>query len=436
MKVKNDFVLRCIFVVWGVLLYFTAARATSTYAIVNCKIVPVSGFPVDKGVIIIRDGIIESLGPKEKISIPEDAEIIEAGSLTAYPGLIDSYTNFFLELPEEENKEKVEIGIEPLKKEHALYPGVMAFELLKIKKSIIECNHRIGVTTVLVAPKKGIFAGQSVLLNLNGEKVEQMVIKNPFALHLNFVTAKGMYPTTVGGTVALLMQSFLDAEYYHSFISSFASGYKRAKRPEYNSFLEALLPFIVEKKPVVFTCNNQEDIKRALRLIDEFKLNAFLCGANEAWRVIGFLKKAKVPLLVCLNFVPPSTSIYYYQGKELRKRAEEEIYPANAAVLYKAGIKFAITSYGLADAESFVTNIRKAVNAGLPREEALKALTITPAQFLGVSDIMGSLEPGKIANIVLTSGEIFEKNSYVEKVFVDGILFEIKESSKNKNLQF
>ncbi|MFB0565419.1 MAG: amidohydrolase family protein [Candidatus Aminicenantaceae bacterium] len=427
MKVNKCFsFIICISILFIFLSISSSARVGPTYAIVNCKIIPVSAPEIPKGVIIIRDGLIESLGPSEVISIPEDAEVIEAEGLTAYPGLIDAHTSLFIELPKKETVQTTGSPLISQEKESGRYPDVMVFKVLKPKKSKIESFHKIGVTTVLVAQEKGIYTGQSVLLNLNGDEKEKMVIKNPFALHISFSTAKGVYPASVMGTMALLRQSFLDAEHYNTYKSFFIKAGKGIKRPEYNPFLEALVPFTQDKKPIVFNCKNQEDIKRALGLIKEFKLNALLSGANEAWRVAEYLKKAEIPLLVSLDFKPPYSSIYVNQGEELKKKAEKEIYPANASNLHKSGVKFALTSYGLTTADKFLGNIQNALKAGLPKEEALKALTIHPAQYLGVGNLIGSLEPGKIANVILVSGEIFEDKSRVEKVFVDGVLFKMK----------
>jgi hypothetical protein len=410
----------------------SSARVGPTYAIVNCKIIPVSGPPIENGVIIIRDGLIESLGPKEKIYVPEDAEVIKADSLFAYPGLIDIHTNLFLEPAKEEPQRPgatEAMAAEPQAPDWAKQVDSSAFQLIKPKKSDIENFQKIGITTVLVVPEKGIYAGQSVLLNINGDKKETMVIKNPVALHINFTTERRVYPSSLMGTIALLRQSFLDTEYYSSYKSQFSKSSRGQKRPEYDPFLETLSQFVIQKKPIFFNCQNQEDIKRALGLIEEFKLNGFITGANEAWRVPGLIKKAKVPLLVSLDFKPPFTSIYINQSEELKEKAEKEIYPANSVNLYKEGIKFALTSHGLKSSE-VLENIQKAIKAGLPVEEVLRAMTIIPAGYLGVSDILGSLEPGKIANLILTSGEIFGEKTKVERVFVDGLSFEIKQPPK------
>lgn len=406
------------------------ADVLPTYALVNCRIVPVTGPPVEKGVVIIRDGLIESMGNIGIIKIPDDAEIIEAEGLTAYPGLISAHSNFFIEPPKEERPAaEARQAVESQPSKPQTKPGLQAFSLLKPKKSTLESLRRIGLTTVLAAAGSGIFAGQSVLLNLNGETAESMVVKNPVALHINFATERGVYPSSLMGAMALLRQSFLDAAYYATHRARFEQLHRGLKRPEYNPFLEDLIPYIVDKKPIIFTCANQEDIRRALRLRDEFKLNILISGANEAWRVTDLLRKAPVPLLVCLDFRPPLTSEYSQKGEEEKRKAEKDIYPANAKILSQAGLPFALTSYGLSEASAIQKNIRAAIKAGLPAEEALKAMTITPAKFLGMDSILGSLEPGKIANVVLTRGEIFDEKTEVEKVFVDGLLFPVEKKA-------
>ncbi len=397
-----------------------------TYAIKNAKIVPVTGPAIDKGVLIIRNGLIEAVGPVDKVRIPEDAELIEAEGLIAYPGLISTHTNLLLEVPRAETPQgppEIMMAQAAPQDRPAETPELCAFQLLKPTKAAIDSFLKIGVTTVLVAPNRGIIQGQSVLLNLNGEKAESMVLKNPMALHINFTTARGRYPSSLMGTIAFLRQSFLDADYYETRQAQYQKVLKGMKRPEYDPFLEALVPFVKEKKPVIFQCNNLEDIKRALKIIDEFKLNALLSHANEAWRDAAVLKKTPIPLLVTLDFRPPNSSQYANQGEDLRKKAEAEVYPANAANLAKEGIKFALTTFGLNDGAAVLKNIQAAIKAGLSKEEALKALTIQPAQFLGLVQQLGSLEPGKIANIILTKGELFDEKTQVDKVFVDGVLW-------------
>jgi imidazolonepropionase-like amidohydrolase len=148
-----------------------------------------------------------------------------------------------------------------------------------------------------------------------------------------------------------------------------------------------------------------------------------LSHVNEAWRDASVLKKTPIPLLVTLDFRPPSGSLFVNQGEDLRKKAEAEIYPANPSNLAKEGIAFALTTFGLNDGSTALKNIQSAIKAGLSPEQALRALTIQPAQYLGLAAQLGSLEPGKIANVILAKGEIFDEKTQIDKVFVDGILW-------------
>jgi imidazolonepropionase-like amidohydrolase len=408
-----------------------------TYAVRNCRIVPVTGPAIEKGVIVIRDGLIEALGPVDKVKAPDDAEVVEAEGLTAYPGLISAFSNLFLEQPARPEGQGAPFedfpqaqAQQPQEDRFPPGPGLLVLDQLKPKKATVEGFHKAGFTTVLVAPMRGIFQGQSVVLNLNGEPIRPMVLRNGAALHINFTTERGAYPSSLMGTIAHIRQSFIDAEYYAARQAQYAKDPAGLKRPEYDPRLEALAPFVRDRRPVVFQCNNVEDVKRALKIAAEFKLNALLAGANEAWRAADILKKNPVPLLVGLDFRPPMTSMYATQGDELRKKAEAEIYPGNAAALAKEGIAFAFVSAANADGASVLRGVRAAVKAGLPADAALRALTVQPARYLGLDRVLGSLEPGKVANVVLVKGDIFDDKAQVAKVFADGVLFKYAEVSK------
>jgi imidazolonepropionase-like amidohydrolase len=414
-----------------ILSWSAPADVGPTYAIRNAKIVPVTGPAIDKGTLVIRDGLIQAIGPADKVAIPEDAEVFEAEGLTAYPGLISAHTNLFLEdagAPARSAGETVPSPAEiitggAVQSSSPQNAELMVIKSLKPKKATLDGFLKAGFTTVLTAPNRGIFQGQSVIVNLNGEDPGRMVVKNPAALHINFTTNRGGYPSSLMGTIAYIRQSFLDADHYATVQALYAKNLKGMKRPEFDPFLEALGPYVKDRKPIVFQCNNYEEIKRALKIIDEFNLNAALTHLNEAWRDTDVLKKAGLPLFVTLDFRPPNGSKYVSQGEDLRKKAEAEIYPANAANLAKAGLKFALTTLGLNDAATAIKNIQTAIKAGLSKDEALKALTIQPALFLGLAQQLGSLEAGKIANVILTKGELFDEKTQVDKVFVDGVLW-------------
>jgi imidazolonepropionase-like amidohydrolase len=399
-----------------------SADAGPTFAIRGVKIFPVSGPVVEKGTLVFRDGLIEAVGPMEKVAIPEDAEIVEGEGLTAYPGLISSHTNLFLEEARPAQPQSpADFAAAAAQPSQPDQPDLWVFRQIKTKKTTLDAFLKSGITTALVAPQRGIFQGQSVLLNLNGEEPAPMVVRNPFALHINFTTARGGYPSSLMGTIAYIRQKFLDAEYFADARAVYAKNLRGMARPVYDPFAEALGPFVRDKRPVVFQCNNAEEIKRALRIVEEFKLNALLSHANEAWRDAAVLKKTPLPLLVTLDFRPPRTSRYASQGEETRRKAEAEVFPANPARLAKEGLKFALTSLGIADGGAAIKAVQGAIKAGLSHEEALRALTLQPAEFLGVSAQLGSLETGKIANVVLSKGDPFDEKAQIVRVFVDGI---------------
>jgi len=201
------------------------------------------------------------------------------------------------------------------------------------------------------------------------------------------------------------------------------------QRPKFNPQLEILAEFAQAKKPVIFLCNNQHDIRRAIGLAGEFKLDFFIADlGGEGWRVIPELQKAKARLLCTVSFKVPMTSVHGKFGKEEKEKAEKEIYPKNPAKLAEAGIPFAFSSLGTDDPKSFLEGVQKAVEAGLAKEKALEALTTAPAAFFGLDRALGTVEAGKIANLVLAEADILSKEPKVRYVFADGEKVELKEA--------
>jgi hypothetical protein len=184
---------------------------------------------------------------------------------------------------------------------------------------------------------------------------------------------------------------------------------------------------VAGRKPVIFLCRNQNDIRRALILAAGSGMNALICDlGNEASAVIPELKKAKARVLVTVSFKAPLSSLYSQKGKAEREKAEKDIYPKNPARLAEAGIPFAFSSLDTDDPKAFTEGVLKAIEAGLPKEKALAALTTAPASFFGLDKALGTIEPGKIANIVLAEGDLLIKDAKVRYIFADGKKFEVK----------
>lgn len=462
----------------GIVSASGADKFGDVYAIKAGHIITVSGTPIENGTILIRNGLIEAVGTQ--VTIPPDAEIVEADTMYVYPGLIDAHTSLALAKPKKEGeggqgqRQRSQTRPSSVAKPKAdlIKSHMQVVDMLNPKDSKIGKFRELGITTALSVPDKGIFIGQSSLINLQGEVAEAMVLKSPVAQHLGYQTQSGSYPSTLFGVVAYQRQTLLDARHHKALWKQYKAYKQGIRRPLPNKSLDALIPVIDGKMPVIVHVNKVNEMKRALRLADEFGLNVILSGVTEGWKVADLLKARGKPVLVSLNY-PKAKDVTDYvfklkvEGPSKDKKAQKkapaedkekggdknsapdkkktsdtknqsdkkkekkvdpelaEIY-ANAGALYKAGVKFALTSRGLTKESDIPKNVALAIKHGLPAEEALKAMTLYPAQILGVSEQLGSIEAGKIANLVVTSGPIFEEKTKIRYVFVDGQKTEIK----------
>jgi hypothetical protein len=282
----------------------------------------------------------------------------------------------------------------------------------------------------LALPDKGILTGQASLFALSDPDKARALLLKDNALGIGFLASSfPVYPSSLMGTVAFLRQEFSDVAYFALQSARWRKDLKGNARPAYSARSEVMGPFAAADKPVVFFCRNQHDIRRALGLASEFKLDAFICDlGGEAFEVVPELLKAKARVLCTVAFKAPGTSLYAQRGKAEREKAEKEVYPRNPARLAEAGVPFAFSSFGTDDPKSFMEGVLKAVEAGLPKEKALAALTATPAAFFGLDGALGSVAPGKIANLVLAEGELLAKDAKVRMVFADGAKVEFKEA--------
>ena len=398
------------------------------WAVKDCKVIRPGGPTIEKGTVLIRDGLIEAVGVG--LPIPPDAEVIDGSKLTAYPGLIDALGQSLLKLPEEKfDMAKIYSG-EFTDKDKGITPDLRAYDYVNLGKSVFEKYYKFGFTAGQVMPDRGILTGQSSFFCLsNPDKAKSLILRD-VCLGIGFNTPSVMvYPNSLMGIQAYLKQVFQDRIYFEMNKSRWLKDMKGIKRPAYNSNYENMADYASGRKPVIFLCRNQHDIRRALGLAAEFSLNFFICDlGNESFEAIPELKKAKARVLCTVAFKAPATSLFSQRGKTEREKAEKEVYPKNPAKLAEAGIPFAFSSLATDDPKSFLEGILKAVEAGLPKDRALTALTLTPASFFGLERALGTIEPGKIANLVLAEGDLLVKDAKVKYAFADGKKFELKEA--------
>ncbi len=433
----------------AICLSLSASANAQSYAITNAKIVTVSGTTIEKGTVIVRNGLIFAVGAN--ITTPADATVLDAGGATVYPGFIDTVTNLGIVAPQagpgggpgggggggQAAAAAAAAAAQPSSNSNypaGLRPELMIEEVLRGGDAQFEASRNAGFTSALSTGRTGIFSGQSAVINLAGDPVSSIVVRSPFAQHISFVTlgggggGGGGYPGSLLGTFSALRQIFNDARRLQENQRAYAADPRGMQRPGSDKSLEALFPALNRQMPVVFNANSEIDIIRALDLMKEYNLNGMIAGGQEAWKVADRLKSQNVPVLLSLNFPKRLTASSPDADPEplavLRSRADV---PKGASKLAAAGVKFAFQLGGATAAADYFANAGKAIENGLSRDAAIRAMTLGAAEILGVDKTLGSIEPGKVANLVVIKGDLFGRDKFASHVFVDGRHFEQKE---------
>ncbi len=401
-----------------------------TYAITNARIVTVSGAPVERGTVVIRDGLIAAVGAN--VTTPPDARLIDGAGLTVYPGLIDANTTLGIPRPTPAPGgggggglfgQTLASATSPNSTQPpGLQPEVLASDVLRPGGGEVEASRNAGITSALTAPRGNVFLGQSAFINLSGDTPQEMIVRTPVALHVGLnPIGGGQYPGSLMGVYTTIRQMLLDAQRYREAGEIYARSPRGLRRPEVDKSLDALQPVLARQMPVVMQAEREREIMRALEIAREFNLRLIISGGMEAGKVADRLKAANVPVLLSLNFPRRTTAPAPEADPEpvrvLRERVEA---PKTAALLAAAGVPFAFQSGGMTTMADYLANASRAVEQGLAREEAVRALTLRAAELLGVADRLGSVEQGKIANLTVTRGDLFAKDRRITHVFIDG----------------
>lgn len=403
------------FVAFAVLLIPVLARADApgVYAVTGGTVHPVSGAPVANGTVVIRNGLIEAVGAN--VAIPADATVIDAAGSHVYPGLIDAQTSLGFTAASSSRRgpgaERTERPAEPT-------PDFLAIRNVKLTDEDADARRAIGVTTVVTAPSNGIFNGQSAVVNLGSGPIESRVIKSPAALQISFNTRPSWtYPDSLMGVMSYLRQTFLDAQQHVAATAIYARSPSGLERPQENPGLDALRPVLNRELPVVFIADSDLMMRRAMTLAREWNVPYVLSGVRQGYAMPAELKG--VPVLVSVKWPTAPADKDDREEQPLRVIRDRQLAPTTPAVLAKNGVAFALVS-GAGKTGDFLPGIRKAIENGLSAEDALRATTLAPAKIFGIDRQLGTLERGKIANLVVSDKPLFEKEAKVKRVFVDG----------------
>jgi imidazolonepropionase-like amidohydrolase len=390
-----------------------------TYVIRNARIVTVSGADIENGTVVISGGRITAVGAT--VTVPTGAQEIDARGLTVYPGMIDLGTNMGLaEVPTGApgTMDTQELG--------EMNPNAAAVWAVNPHSSHIAVTRVEGVTSALSMPSGGVISGQAAFINLAGSSPREMAVAPQAALVIDFPRVGGG-----GGFAALLAaqqgisqdaltqrdrrvdelrRMFRDALAYGRAQDAYAKDPKSVPRPASDLKLAALVTYARGERPVIFRAERDRDIRAAVRFADEMKLKAVILGGSESWKTAQFLKERSVPVILDSVLNMP-----------LREDDPYDSLFENASKLQAAGVRFCIsTGDSGAHVRDLPFHAGMAAAYGLPKVEALKAVTLYPAQILGVSDRVGSIEVGKIANLVVTDGDILEARTHVRHLFIAG----------------
>ncbi len=420
------------------------AQSHPAIAIHNAKIVTVSGPVIEKGTVVVRNGLIEAVGAA--VAVPSDAMLVEGEGLTVYPGLIDALSTWGQPGAAPAAAATATAGrggrgaatATPTPAAAAQPPAAPArgpedrpqtTSWIKIADEISPTDRRIetargaGFTTAVTFPTRGIFAGQGAVIDLlTAEKPGEMIVASPVGQYISMARGGfgmgGGFPSSLMGNIAYLRQIYIDADYYKLVKDTYAKNPVGMTRPEYDRALEGLL----DSPRILLPANRLVEIDRMLRLAADLKQPVILYGGRETFRpeAAALLKKFNAPILLSMRWPEAPRDADPDEPDSMRTLETRDKAAQAPAVLQQAGVKFALYSDGLDQARDLQRAIKKALDSGLSRGDALRALTLSPAEIYGVANRLGSIEPGKIANLVVTRGEIFDDRTKVEMTLVDG----------------
>ncbi len=414
----------------------------AVHAFTNVRIVISPGRVIAKGTLVVRDGMIEAVGANVKV--PADASVRDMTGMTIYPGLIESYTD--ADLPKKSGGSGRESGggggrgsrgdEETGAAGGARYwnsnvrSSVSAAELFTPDEKENEKLRAMGFTVAQLVPPDGILRGATAVVMLGEGNPGELIVKKDVAQAGTLARQRGSgepYPNSLMGSVALVRQALLDAR-WHADAQSASRQHPDEPRPEYVSDLAALGDLIDGKQPLLMDAADENDLLRVASIAKEFSLRLWVRGSGSEYARLQEVRGAKVPLILPVNF-PETPAVRTSEdalGVSLAALRYWDEAPENPKRLNDAGVEFSLTTALLKDVGDFSKNVRTAVERGLPADAALAALTTRPARLLGIDKDVGTLERGKLANFVITDGDLFGEKTTVLETWVSGKKYPVK----------
>jgi imidazolonepropionase-like amidohydrolase len=438
------------------------APVSRTYAITNANITQAPGRKIDRGTVVIKDGLIISVG--KNVAYPPEAIVIKGDSLFVYAGFIDGLSHTAVTKPKEDpnqNRERPKDPGNPQPEMAGITPQNDVRTSLNPTDKSVEELRAAGFTVSQTVPYGGMLPGAAAIILLKGKSADEMILASRSAMYSELAPAARVYPNTIIGVMAKWRELYRQSLQARNYENLYASNRTGLARPATDRVLEALYPVVEKRIPVLFESDKYLETQRVLALQKEFGFPLIVGDLKEGWDAIPKLQSAGARIFLSLDLPddkkaesekkegekksteptkeevkkeePKKTEKPSPEKEALEKRKAESIqaHVAQAATFQKAGIQFGFSAL-TAKTTDIHKNLRRMITAGLTEDQTLAALTTSPAQLLGLADRIGSVDNGKIANLVISDKPYFHEKAKVRFVFVDGTMYkyDLKETPK------
>ena len=399
------------------------AQPPGVHALTGVRVVVSPGQAIDGATVVFRDGILEAVG--QAVEVPPDARVWDREGLTVYAGLIEPYAA--RPWPEQDAEEgDAPSGLHP---NHLVRPERRMVAWAR-DASADRKLREAGFTTALVLPADGLFRGRGALVNLSEGPLTGDVLRAELAQVAGMTTDSlgGGYPSSQMGAVALFRQTVLDAGHHRA---AWRAWNRRPAqpRPRTDTALRALEAAAAGEERMILESGDALDGLRLAALAAELGLDAWIVGSGDEYRWLDRVAALGLPRLVPLDFPElPDVGDDDDLAIGLDELRHWDLAPENPKRLLDRGVVLAFTSHRLEPPKSIHLSLRRSIDAGLTAEEALAALTTTPAALLGIADRAGTVEPGKMANLVVVEGGLFVDDPKIRELWIDGVRHEVKET--------
>ena len=417
-------------------------EVTDVYVIKNAMVVQQPGTVISGAHIIVRNGLIEAVGTD--VAIPFDAKVIDADSMYVYAGFIDAASH--AGIPKKEERRERPDGLIPGNPPNELAgitPDAKASAIISSKEKSIKDMRDNGFTISHVIPTGRMLPGQGAIISNRSGAVEEIVLRDEVSMFTQFRAAQRMYPATVIAIMSKWRDLYTNAKNMSEYASKFEMDPSGKKRPVMDEATQAMAK-VVNGLPVFFEVDDVLDIHKALRLKNDLGFNLVLTDADQVYPALSHIKAQSIPVIL-------STDLPKELKKKDDKKEDEEVdeekmalekrkqeaydqHVGQAALLEKEGVAF---SFSFIDGKikDFKKNVKRMIDAGLSEDAALAAMTTTPASMIGIDQMAGTIEAGKVANLVVTDKSYFDDKSNIRYVMVDGHLneYEVKEKKKKSS---